>query len=82
MTSRNTDILCVNTQTQLGADSKKFVRLARQGDVGALHFAISHIAMHNLMRAIKGVASNTITEDQHNRTKAKIVGLRNTLSNY
>ena len=82
MTSINTDILCVNTQSQLGQDSKKFVRLARQGDVGALHYAISHIAMHNLMRAVKGTAEDTLTDEQYKRARGKIVSLRNTLGNY
>jgi hypothetical protein len=82
MQSSNTDILCVNTQSQLGQDSKRLVRLARQGDVGTLHFAISHIAMHNLMRAIKGTVEDTITAVQHRKAEAKIVSLKKTLGNY
>lgn len=82
MTSINTDILCVNTQSQLGQDAKVLVRLARQGDVGTLHFAISHVAMHNLMRSIKGTVTGTITTDQHQKAESKIVKLKKTLGNY
>lgn len=82
MTTQNIDILCVNTQTQLGLDSKKLVRLSRQGDIGTLHYAISHIAMHNLMRALKGTKSGDITETQYRKAEANIVKLKKTLENY
>ena len=57
----NADILCVNSQSELGQQGVRLVRLIKRGDIGAGSFAINHMAMHGLMRAVKDTNDSVLT---------------------
>ena len=54
MTQENIDILCVNTQTELGLQGVVLVRLIKNGDISAQAYGANHMALHSHMRANMG----------------------------
>lgn len=66
MTQENLDILCVNTQCELGDQGAILVRLIKSGDMSAQAFVAGHFALHGHMRAIKdySIANGDLTDEE------------------
>ena len=71
------DILCVNAQSELGQQGVRLVRLIRRGDLAAGNFAINHMAMHGLMRAVKDTNNNVLelTAEQLHTADEKMISI-------
>lgn len=64
MTQEQLDILCVNTQSNLGLQGAVLVDLIQNGDLSAQALTATHFALHGHMRAIKDydIATGDLTD--------------------
>ena len=84
MTQTEVDILCVNTQSELGLQGSVLVKMIRTGDLSAPAMAANHMALNGLMRAIKDydVTSEVLSDDELFGIQEKIISLVNSSSTY
>lgn len=66
MTQDQLDILCVNTQIEIGLESSILKDLLEKKDTGALTYATKLMHLHGLMRSIKDfdITSEDLTDQQ------------------
>ena len=68
------DILCVNSQTEIGLEACVLVDLLENGDKGSVTFANNLIHLNSLMKAIKDVDvdSGELTDQEQMEAQEKI----------